>query len=74
MLNLNEPTPIHETLKAYRLERRRTQAEVASAIGIDPTCYMRIEKGKRNLLAEEARRAAKFLKVSPTALFRDRSS
>ena len=65
-------TPIFENLKFYRLKKNRTQSDLARALGIGASIYSRIEKGERKLTAEEAKVAARYLRISPSTLFRDR--
>lgn len=65
------PTPVYENVKTERIKRGKTQAQVAAALKLDEGSYCRLEKGKRNLLAEEARTVAKFLRIHVSRLFRD---
>ena len=67
-------TPVFENLKFHRLRKNRTQSQLAKALGLDPSIYSRIEKGERKLSADEAKAAAKYLRISASTLFRDRAS
>jgi len=62
--------PIHKNLAELRVLSGKTKSEMARALGVDRSTYFRIEAGTRKLLAEEARVAARYMKVSPSRLFR----
>lgn len=55
--------PAFENLRAQRILKKRTQREVAEAIGLAQPSYCLIESGRRRLTVEQARLAAIFLGI-----------
>jgi transcriptional regulator with XRE-family HTH domain len=52
-------------LREWRERVKKTQAEVADAIGIDRTAYTRLESGQRDIRLGEASRLFDALSLSP---------
>ena len=70
---MSQQKPVIRTEKAKQLRemRRRlewTQQQMAEALGLDSSYLSQLETGLRVAGAKLARRAAKFYKLSPTAL------
>lgn len=60
---------ISENLVKLRLENKKTQREVADAIGIAVSTYGMYEIGKRIPNDENKRKIAKFFKTTVQAIF-----
>lgn len=55
---------IAQRIKEIRLERNKTQEEVAEALGIVKQAYYRYEKGIRSLKAEQIKVICEYLNIS----------
>lgn len=53
-----------ENLKAYREQKGLLQKEVATAVGVHPSNYSKMEKGERDVSIEVADKLAKFYEVT----------
>lgn len=60
---------IHEKLKKIRTDKGITQTYIAKKIGKTPGWYSNIERGKRGLSAEDAKKIAAVLEVDMNEIF-----
>jgi putative transcriptional regulator len=67
MLQRSTPTP--NRLRVWRAERRVSQVEVAEAVGMSRTRYLRIEHGRTSPTLEESRALAKALDCAVTDIW-----
>lgn len=58
-------------LRAFRLEKKLSQAELAQAIGVSTICISRYERGERKISVDTAKKLALVLDVNWISLFEE---
>jgi len=62
---------LRQLFREYRLLRKKSQAEVAEAIGLDRSAYVRVERGERRLSPAEYEIFCRVIGCNPIALLRE---